>query len=77
MVVTMMGVNDLTMMWINDDCGSHVTYKVTTTSKGLLLFKSFKTYKLAKILWLNILVCPRQHQPRSGSERCRVDGFCS
>ncbi|MDD2680269.1 MAG: tetratricopeptide repeat protein [Candidatus Omnitrophica bacterium] len=42
----MMGVND----W-----GEHIPYEATTTSKTILLFKSFRTYKLARLLWLHIL----------------------
>jgi len=47
MVVTMMGIND---------CGEHIPYEVATTSKIMLLFKSFRTYKLARLLWLHILI---------------------
>ncbi len=46
MVVTMMGIND----W-----GTHIPYEAATTSKIMLLFKSFRTYKLTRLLWLHIL----------------------
>ncbi|MDD5560811.1 MAG: tetratricopeptide repeat protein [Candidatus Omnitrophica bacterium] len=45
MVITMMGIND----W-----GEHIPYETVVTSKGMLFFRSFRTYKLARILWLHI-----------------------
>ena len=46
MVVTMMGIND---------CGEHIPFEAVTTSKGILFIRSFRTYKLARLLWLHIL----------------------
>ncbi|MEK6727173.1 MAG: tetratricopeptide repeat protein, partial [Candidatus Omnitrophota bacterium] len=46
MVVTMMGIND---------GGEHLPYEAATTSKIRLLFKSLRTYKLSRLLWLHIL----------------------
>ena len=46
MVITMMGIND----W-----GEHIPYEAATTSKSTLFFRSFRTYKLARLLWLHIL----------------------
>jgi len=46
LVVAMMGIND----W-----GEHIPFERTTTSKGMLLIRSFRTYKLARLLWLHIL----------------------
>lgn len=36
--------------------GAHIPYEVATTSKTIPLFKSFRTYKLIRLLWLHILV---------------------
>ena len=47
MVVTMMGIND---------SGSHVPCEVAANSKIMFFFKSLKTYKLARLLWLHLLV---------------------
>jgi Tfp pilus assembly protein PilF len=46
MVVTMMGINDL---------GKHIPFEGVITSKGMLLIRSFRAYKLTKLLWLHIL----------------------
>jgi len=46
MVVTMMGIND---------GGGHIPFEAPTTSKGMLFIRSFRTYKLARLLWLHIL----------------------
>ncbi len=45
-VVAMMGINDQ---------GKHVPFEAATTSKGMLLIRSFRTYKLTRLLWLHIL----------------------
>jgi len=45
-VITMMGINDL---------GEHIPYEVVTASKITLFLKSFRTYKLSRLLWLHIL----------------------
>ncbi len=47
LVVAMMGINDY---------GDHIPYEAATASKTMLLFKSFRIYKLSKLLWLHILV---------------------
>jgi tetratricopeptide (TPR) repeat protein len=47
MVVAMMGINDLG--------GEHIPYEAPTTAKGMLFIRSFKTYKLGRLLWLHIL----------------------
>jgi len=45
-VVTMMGIND---------CGSHMPYEATSSSKIILIFRSLKSYKLIRLLWLHIV----------------------
>ncbi|NQS90464.1 tetratricopeptide repeat protein [Patescibacteria group bacterium] len=44
----------VTMMGINDE-GEHIPFEVVTTSKGMLLIRSFRAYKLTRLLWLHIL----------------------
>jgi len=46
LVVAMMGINDH---------GKHIPYEAVATSKTTFSFKSLKTYKLARLLWLHIL----------------------
>ncbi len=46
MVVVMMGIND---------AGAHLPYQSPTTSRLVLFFRSFKTYKLIRLLWLHIV----------------------
>ena len=46
MVVAMMGIND---------GGDHIPFEEATASKGMLFTRSFKTYKLVRLLWLHIL----------------------
>jgi len=46
MVVTMMGIND---------SGDHLPYEAVSNSKIICLFRSFRTYNLARLLWLHIL----------------------
>jgi tetratricopeptide (TPR) repeat protein len=46
MVVAMMGIND---------SKERIPYMATTNSKVEIFLKSFRTYKLAKLLWLHIL----------------------
>ena len=46
MVVTMMGINDN---------GKHIPFEAVATSKGVLFIRSFRTYKLIRLLWLHIL----------------------
>jgi tetratricopeptide (TPR) repeat protein len=46
MVVAMMGIND----W-----GERIPFETATTSEGILFIRSFKTYKLIRLLWLHIL----------------------
>ena len=46
MVITMMGIND---------SGTHMPYEVTLTSKQMIFFRSFRTYKLTRLLWLHIV----------------------
>jgi len=46
MVVTIMGINDF---------GTHIPYEAVSTSKIILFFMSFRTYKLARLLLLHIV----------------------
>jgi len=46
MVVAMMGVND----W-----GDHIPFEAPTASKGMSFIRSFRTYKLTRLLWLHLL----------------------
>jgi len=46
MVITMMGINDR---------GGRIPYEATATSNTLLLFRSLRTYKLTRLLWLHIV----------------------
>ena len=46
MVITMMGIND---------GKEYISYEAAATSKAMLFIKSFKTYKLTRLLWLHIL----------------------
>jgi len=46
MVITMMGINDY---------GPHIPYEAASTSKIVLTLRSFKVYKLARLLWLHIV----------------------
>ncbi|MBU1726676.1 MAG: hypothetical protein KJ880_03495, partial [Candidatus Omnitrophica bacterium] len=46
MVITMMGIND---------SGSHIPYEGISDLKAINFLKSFKTYKLARLLWLYIV----------------------
>jgi tetratricopeptide (TPR) repeat protein len=46
MVVTMMGINDR---------GKHIPFEKDTASKTMLLIRSFRIYKLIRLLWLHIL----------------------
>jgi tetratricopeptide (TPR) repeat protein len=50
MVVAMMGIND---------GGAHMPYEAATSSKAVLFLRSFRTYKLARFLWLRIMVKAR------------------
>ncbi len=45
-VVAMMGINDR---------GEYIPFEAATTSKGMLLIRPFRTYKLTRLLWLHIL----------------------
>ena len=46
-VITMMGIND---------GGSHLPYEPVLNSKGMNFLKSFRIYKLTKLLWLHIVI---------------------
>ena len=46
MVIAMLGINDE---------GYHMPYEAASTSKIILTLRSFKTYKLARLLWLHIV----------------------
>ncbi|MCX5702463.1 MAG: tetratricopeptide repeat protein, partial [Candidatus Omnitrophica bacterium] len=46
MVVAMMGINDR---------GGHIPYERPTLSKTMLFIRSFRTYKLARLLWLHMV----------------------
>ncbi len=46
MVITMMGIND----W-----GEHIPYEAVSHSKVINFLKSFRVYKLARLLWLHIV----------------------
>ena len=45
----------VTMMGINDKEGYHIPYEAASTSKIILTLRSFKTYKLVRLLWLHII----------------------
>ena len=45
----------VTMMGINDKEGHHIPYEAASTSKIILTLRSFKAYKLARLLWLHIV----------------------
>ncbi|MFH0739383.1 MAG: tetratricopeptide repeat protein [Candidatus Omnitrophota bacterium] len=65
MVITMMGINDY---------GPHMPYESASTSKVIILFKSFRTYKLIRLLWLHVVT--RFHEsklytPNTG-KRCDI-----
>ncbi len=47
MVVVMMGINDF---------GEHMPYEAATSSRTVLFLRSFRVYKLARMLWLHIAV---------------------
>ncbi|MBU1912560.1 MAG: hypothetical protein KKB22_03395, partial [Candidatus Omnitrophica bacterium] len=46
MVITMMGIND---------AGSHMPYEAASTSKIALTLRSFKVYKLTRLIWLHMV----------------------
>jgi len=46
MVITMMGIND---------CGLHMPYDAISDSKAINFLRSFRTYKLTRLLWLHII----------------------
>jgi len=46
MVITMMGLND---------CGEHLPYEPISRLRVINFFKSFRTYKLTRLLWLHIV----------------------
>lgn len=46
MVISMIGINDR---------GPHVPYEPVSDSKVILLLRSFRTYKLTRLLWLHIV----------------------
>ncbi len=46
MVITMMGINDM---------GPHLPYEAISDSKFINFLKSFRTYKLSRLLWLHIV----------------------
>jgi len=46
LVVTMMGINDYEV---------HISYEAGSANQITLFFKSFRTYKLARLLWLHII----------------------
>jgi tetratricopeptide (TPR) repeat protein len=57
MVITMMGINDM---------GPHLPYEAVSDSKFINLLRSFRTYKLSRLLWLHIvtkLKDPKQPKP--------------
>ncbi|HPT38723.1 MAG TPA: tetratricopeptide repeat protein [Candidatus Omnitrophota bacterium] len=67
MVVAMMGVNDR---------GEHIPFEAATTSKGLLLIRSLKTYKLIRFIGLHILAKAKEagfYQPQEDS--CFLEGL--
>jgi tetratricopeptide (TPR) repeat protein len=69
MVVTMMGIND---------SKGYIHYKAATTSKITISFKSLRTYKLSRLLWLHILTKAKEtgfYQPgkvRQGSKKIQT-----
>jgi len=46
MVITMMGINDM---------GTHMPYEPVSDSKAINFLKSFRIYKLTRLLWLHII----------------------
>ncbi len=46
LVVTMMGINDYE---------AHLPYEAGSANQNMLFFKSFRTYKLTRLLWLHII----------------------
>lgn len=74
MVITMIGIND---------GGAHIPYEVAITSKTIPLFKSFRTYKLIRLLWLHILTKakeigfykPNEDKQRSGKIQTYLPGI--
>ncbi|MCX5693259.1 MAG: GDSL-type esterase/lipase family protein, partial [Candidatus Omnitrophica bacterium] len=46
-VVTMMGINDV---------GSHMPYEAVSTSKIALTLRSFKVYKLTRLIWMHMVI---------------------
>jgi len=51
MVVAMMGINDQ---------GKHIPYERPTLSKNMLFVRSFRIYKLARLLWLHMATKARE-----------------
>ncbi|HTY45927.1 MAG TPA: tetratricopeptide repeat protein [Patescibacteria group bacterium] len=64
MVVAMMGIND----W-----GPHIPYEAATASKAALFFRSLRTYKLARLLWLHIVTKTRE---AAGTPSYIAQGMC-
>ncbi len=54
MVIAMMGVNDLKR---------HIPYEALSSNKGMLLLRSFRAYKLARLLWLHIVMKIKEISP--------------
>jgi len=62
MVIIMMGIND---------GGTFMPYEAVTASKSMLFFRSFRTYKLIRLLWLHIVTKVREigaSKPRSAMQ---------
>jgi len=56
MVIAMMGINDQ---------GTHIPYESLSGSKTARFLKSFRTYKLARLLWLHIRAQDIQHPKKA------------
>jgi tetratricopeptide (TPR) repeat protein len=58
MVVTMMGIND---------GGSYMPHEAFSTSKIARFFRSFRTYKLTRLLWLHMVTKVEKMRPQAQS----------
>jgi len=57
-VIAMMGINDY---------GSHMPYETTCPSKSSRLLKSFKVYKLTRLIWLHAITKLKESPPEKSS----------
>jgi tetratricopeptide (TPR) repeat protein len=66
MVVAMMGIND-------DE--EHLPFEAITNSKAVLFFKSFRVYKLTRLLWLHLQAKAREVWPYKPKADKKLAGF--